>query len=360
MSKLKIIFHCGMAKTGTTFLQNILSTNRSFLNENSIYYPGHGLAQHDISNKLYGNKAIDNINFYIHDAIKNKYSTIAFSSEYLYESDFNNLHFLNEFDLVFVLFIRNFIEHNESLINQMIKHPYVQMTPLESTIFFDPVYILKLHNNLKYNFPKAKILFLSYNQLKNDGIDKYFINKILNIDYKKIIKSDISPLIKNISLNTATIFFIAHLNCIPLTIKERFGFFHYFISNDVTLHKEIYLLLKKEKYAIFSKKYDKEINKIQELINDFHYLENSISFLENIDDCPYNNLPIKIQHEIYNNLPIEYKKTIHGGWYKSLNVSPENELLPQLPSTIYEIELLKNWSSRFYALEECLSPTIAK
>jgi len=118
----RLIIHVGHGKTGTSYLQSILTLNREILRESDIYYP---IGSRDRRAYL-GHVSTGNGNFLVEKNIANTdCGTILISSEMLFRKLINDDEWLrelvNEFNLEIILYVRNVIEHSVSIWGQGVK-----------------------------------------------------------------------------------------------------------------------------------------------------------------------------------------------------------------------------------------------
>jgi hypothetical protein len=126
----KILLHVGHGKTGTSYIQSFLATNKEKLAEHNITYPNHNSIEtarggHTTS----GNIDIENLGSFddyiaTRAAASGSYS-VLFSSEFLFRAILHNRYKFDSlckcFDVAVILFIRNPFEHAISMYGQSVK-----------------------------------------------------------------------------------------------------------------------------------------------------------------------------------------------------------------------------------------------
>lgn len=190
---MKIIFHFGPPKTGTSALQKWLSSNRIWLQQEGIYYPDHSVDINGVSSgnlrKIFdGQRAELRFSEALFEKEKLKAeqrgcSTILFSSEFF----FRNIKELAQHipEALFVGYVRFGLEILQSSYNQAVKRhgkttPFVPGRHVQSTLSTLSKIIDEVGEDRFILRPYSKKLFVGGNliadfldalQVSSDGID---------------------------------------------------------------------------------------------------------------------------------------------------------------------------------------------
>lgn len=219
----KVFIHCGLEKTGTSFLQEIFSKNRDLLNAHGILYPSCGEVdfQHYWLAKLFGfryefekliGEGLENLTEDLKGEIESSdCETVFISSEHF---DFNLSStscgrlkkFFEAYDRTVILVLRNQLDYAQSLYVEYIKWGGDQSFSefLLTTDKFDFSKRVKLWRDSGF-----KVAILDYDQFKNQLLDKVLHLLRAPIDEGEL---SISSSTKNVSPPIDFIELVRHLN----------------------------------------------------------------------------------------------------------------------------------------------------
>lgn len=332
---MKIVFHVGMPKTGTSTLQAFFFDNRKLLHNQGIYYPikpisnyfeGQQVLLHPhISGSL--EKSNECLAQFIQEGVDSKCDILLLSMEATQE--FINFFDFKNFSVEIIQYIRIFPSFNESLFSQCLKTPYfngirgLNNTRLASFSKNELVWIKDIQK-------KYTIYNYSYEKIAATGIIKHFCS-LLGIS---TIDNFILPESSNISFPTSSLFFIAHCNILPLPNHIRMEILHYLEKNQVCSDAKKYLLVPPEMYRAWIEEEKEKLQELGELIHIPDWVQKNLDWLEGKVNVPYKNLPAHLQHEIFHNLPQHLQDAIIEVWPYAQQASPGSALLPSLPESL--------------------------
>ena len=170
---MKIIFHIGPHKTGTTTLQNFLLRQFGSEHPKKIWYPsprgngpGHALIAWDCLGLNGHQKSVSSLSNIIQNAGKQNTDVVVLSSEIFslgirkYHQEMNRLFAGNELHLILTL--RNLLLMAPSIWQERVKHGFY--TPLEDCVIdrFHPMFAAQFYENY-YRFlqPYAMSIIIS-------------------------------------------------------------------------------------------------------------------------------------------------------------------------------------------------------
>lgn len=350
---MKIFFHVGMPKTGTTSLQSFLFANREALYEKGILYPikpvlnyfeGQQVLLHPhISGSL--EKSNECLSHFIQEGIDKKCKILLLSMESTQE--FINFYDFKNFPVEIIQYIRMFPSFNESVLSQCLK-----------MYFFNG--IRGLHDLRLAYFGKNELRWIkdiqkkyimhnfSFEKIITQGLIKHFLSLLDIFETENFIFPSSNH---NISLSTACLFFIAHCNILPLPNHIRIQILQYIEQNPVCSDNKKYLLVEPKIYKLWIQEDQKYLNELSKIINEPNWIQDNLRWLEGKDVVPYSNLPAQLQHEIFHNLPQYLQNAIIEVWPAARQATVGMPLLPSLPESLERQENFFQWFKALYDLQ---------
>ena len=246
---MKIVFHTGLHKTGSTSVQTFLDCNSEILERNSIFYPKisdvYLLGAHHPMAKLILNGSYEilesSIRKILDYSISKSINTIIFSSEdfeYLSKSHYIHLkNLFKGFDIKVVTFVRPQVELILSQYSQQIREGYIRLS-------FKEFY----RDALQYaEFLKLKSIILQQYNLTENVI----IRSIYDENYKKV--NVVRDFIRIINFDE---------NLLELGFIDKYVF-----NNSLSAVQLNYIKEKLQDDLLFKLEHDYKIKQIQNLID---------------------------------------------------------------------------------------------
>jgi len=236
MNKPNLILHIGAHKTGTSYIQKVLSDNMSLLAKNKVIYPkkwknilwGHHELVLDLCGQNYNPKELlDYITSFPKD------STIIFSSENFESIDahsISNLESIKEVaNVKVVYFYRHFQDLAYSLWQESVKHGDFKTFPSFLFEYYSrPVQSIDINFSLKLEpyisiFGYENIEIINYNKLREEKIDlaDFFLRQVCHVDNFPFDKLLIANNSINESFSSEKVELIRALNYLFYTTKQE-------------------------------------------------------------------------------------------------------------------------------------------
>lgn len=258
MQKIKLYFHIGLHKTGTTAIQHFLCVNQSTLKDNGIYIPSKYFSDNRPQDLVF--KMIDNNLEYLEilrsmkmECIENKCHSIILSNEDMTRMRcIDTLKQLNNmFDLKLIIYLRRqdkYIESNYSFFATLFETRCEYKKPIYDVPAMGNIatYYSDLIDFWSGEMCKNNIFIKSYDQvIKQNNLLNSFL-EILNFDLDE--RFNTTDNIKNVSPNKYVVQFMLNIdNC--LNDRERY--------NDVFSWLKTASSIKNGPKAIFLSKKDR-------------------------------------------------------------------------------------------------------
>jgi hypothetical protein len=230
-----LYIHIGIHKTGTTSLQNFLSSNKKLLDESGILYPGDKVNHYRLTKELREFEAphydTESFTFSIFNEISlniNKYQKIILSSEGFCESEDIVLPRLNsclkyfglEKNVRIIFFYREQMSWLESAYQQVIKETKVRYN-LPFQDFFDYSYPIEECNYFNEMtlwascFEMKNLILLLFSEIQNEH--KIYADFFKSIGEESILsKLSNNPVKLNRSLTQPMVEFLRYLNLLKV------------------------------------------------------------------------------------------------------------------------------------------------
>ncbi len=322
--------HAGLPKTASTYIQLNLANNRDKLLEQGFCYPGE---KH--SHLVAGFSATQLLDIL---AKSDKYScqNIILSSES-------------------AIFSQGFYHIPKKEFSACLSYCYIKLLPsiLEGAVATnmlyraEPQFRTMIWNNCEVLWPFSSKPFIdffshygyknckiySYEKIVKKGIWEHFANE-LGISIENFIPQE------NVNVTPPTTFqyFLAHLKCLPIEAyryNKIIGLFFNpsnYILDCYKQYPQRYLLIPKAQHIAMLDEHKEDLEFFADLLNDPTWPQQCYDWLEDKEDCPYDNLPIDLQHEIFALLPPEYQEWIYEAWPKARTAKEDEPLFPNFPT----------------------------
>lgn len=298
---MEIILHCGLPKTGSTYLQHVLAANKDALARHGICYPTMaGTAHFDLAPYHFKPtlQYASNMNFYVEWAIKKGFERIVFSNELFLGADFSQYECLKKHKFRIIFYIRYFTAGMESWYKEMCRSPYDWF---KSKVTPDLI-PFKLLDTLGAPF-LSRVEAYSYDLSKKTGIVKHFLG-LLGIQHTKEFQVELSnPRMVNTSVYAAEAAFLAELKPLPLPLNTRFDLYLYWMGKCLTSLRKDYLVVSPQQYAHVAREESRSLGFLSALMGYPEYTRDSLCWLEKKEVTPWRRLPRTLWHEIFHNLP---------------------------------------------------------
>lgn len=357
---MRIIFHVGLWKTGTTYLQTFVCNNREQLKKRGIFCPGTERANRELIATDHGDWKFSNelLTQYIEEWQSTQCETMLLTcEEFFYHINTMTLD-LSKFETLILCYIRQAIPFHNSAACQSLKATLLE-TP-STPLGYSHYHVENFFTNMTDTFltdiveqihrlqSKFDVSLFSYEEAKKDYI-AHFLRQLgeTSMDGYSFPEKEV-----NVSIPTAELFFYSQCNLLYCDSQLAWKLLSFLENNQCTQHTQKYLLISPQAYRDMVKKQSRELQQIAEWLDDPDWIQKSLDWLEDKELVPYKNLPVAIQHEIFNNLPKDLQNTICTFWPYARGAKPDEPLLPDFPQSFSQEELIRGWGKQVIALSD--------